>query len=228
MIITIPYGTRLVGEVDRVPGRFHVATRCFHIWYLPLFPLSTWVISELDGEPIERLPLSLRSFAMAWLRIALVLVGHYHLATGGARLAAQHLPAGTMKWAVLAGVVLAIGGIILDLATERRVIAHGAIGLGLSLVAIPFTFLAPPHAYALPLGVGLLILAWLTLRGTRANAARAAELASTIGVSLPPPVATVHAAPRPRAPAPPAPIAPLRTEAPPPPEAAPDQPRVLR
>jgi hypothetical protein len=125
---------------------------------------------------------------------------------------------------VLLGALLALGGFILDLATEWKVIAHVVIAAGLTMILGPLAFLAS-DPYALPIGAGLLVLAWLTVRLARASDARAAELAEIIGISMPPPAAKVHVE---RPPAPPPPIAPLRTQAPPPPEAAPEQPRVLR
>lgn len=73
------FGTRHMGKVDEVPGYFYVATRCRHLWYLPLVPLDSWVIVDgtrrfnvTGGEWTSagvRLP-SIRwwSVVAAWLR----------------------------------------------------------------------------------------------------------------------------------------------------------------
>ena len=76
------YGTRYFGKVDEVPGHFHVATRCRHLWYLPLVPLDSWVILEgtrtfdPGGEWSAggvRLPsIRWRSVLCAWGRYGLV------------------------------------------------------------------------------------------------------------------------------------------------------------
>jgi hypothetical protein len=70
----IAIGKRLLGKVDKVPGRYHVATLCFHFCYLPLVPLGTYLIlteamsgmtNQFDGI---RLPFSLKSWLVAWWR----------------------------------------------------------------------------------------------------------------------------------------------------------------
>ena len=73
----IAWGRRLFGRVDRVPGRFHVATLCFHFCYLPLVPLGTYLIlsQEMSGMTTHfdgvRLPFSLKSWLIAWSRTVL-------------------------------------------------------------------------------------------------------------------------------------------------------------
>jgi hypothetical protein len=73
----IAWGRRLFGRVDRVPGRYHVATLCFHFCYLPLVPLGTFLIlsQSMSGMSTEftgiRLPLSLKSWLIAWSRTVL-------------------------------------------------------------------------------------------------------------------------------------------------------------
>jgi hypothetical protein len=44
------HGTRLYGEVDRVPGMFHVSTMFFHVYFLPLWPVGGYVIVERPEE----------------------------------------------------------------------------------------------------------------------------------------------------------------------------------
>src|SRR5262245_60321164 len=72
------FGTRLFGKVDEVPGMFHVATRFFHIDYVPLFPVQSVVVlehksgiigGEFRGVPI---PMNFKSIAVAWGRAAAI------------------------------------------------------------------------------------------------------------------------------------------------------------
>ena len=42
------YGQRLYGKVDHVPGMFYVSTMFFHVNYVPLVPLGSYVV--LDGS----------------------------------------------------------------------------------------------------------------------------------------------------------------------------------
>ena len=66
------YGTKLYGEVDRVPGLFSVSTLFFHINYVPLFPTGTYVVIEgshseesFNGKQIG---LSLKSILAGYVR----------------------------------------------------------------------------------------------------------------------------------------------------------------
>lgn len=70
----IVFGTRLYGLVHLVPGRFHVATRFFHLFFIPLIPLRTWIVVRESGDSWEGTPtsLSIKSVLFAWIRAALV------------------------------------------------------------------------------------------------------------------------------------------------------------
>ncbi|MGC3998136.1 MAG: hypothetical protein QM767_11865 [Anaeromyxobacter sp.] len=80
----IVFGSRLFGKVDHVPGHFYVATRFAHLYFLPLFPTSSWVVlddgshessltsSQWQGARLGRI--AWRSVAMAWLRAGLMAV----------------------------------------------------------------------------------------------------------------------------------------------------------
>ena len=73
----IIWGQRMYGRVDRFAGS-HVATRFFHFYYLPLIPLSSWLVLEEkeQGQFIgTQVPLQLRSVLLAWLRVASVIAG---------------------------------------------------------------------------------------------------------------------------------------------------------
>src|ERR1700733_10548478 len=66
----IVYGSRLMGKCDDVPGLFHVATKCFHIDYIPLAPLQSYIVLSKSGTKFNgvKIPLSLKSFGLAWMR----------------------------------------------------------------------------------------------------------------------------------------------------------------
>ena len=64
------FGMRMFGQTDRVPGVFHVATRFFHICFVPLYPVKSILVLEEGtgrdgGIPI---PMSKNSLAAAWSR----------------------------------------------------------------------------------------------------------------------------------------------------------------
>jgi hypothetical protein len=78
-------GTRFVGDVDHVPGLFRVATRCHHLYYVPLIPTGTHLVLDFTEEDVTKwwnsgtrtivqtipLPWSWKSLGMAYLRAAL-------------------------------------------------------------------------------------------------------------------------------------------------------------
>src|SRR3989442_10481906 len=43
------FGTRLFGQADRVAGLFCVRTRFFHINFVPLIPLASYLVFEEKG-----------------------------------------------------------------------------------------------------------------------------------------------------------------------------------
>jgi hypothetical protein len=67
------YGTRLFGKVDAVPGMFHVATKFFHINFMPLIPTQGWLVVERDGSDWKgiAIPVSMKSVLVAWIRLVL-------------------------------------------------------------------------------------------------------------------------------------------------------------
>ena len=68
------FGTRLFGKVDQVDD-VHVATKFFHVQFVPLFPLESWVVLSKDGDGWQGFPmakLAWKSVLIAWLRAALV------------------------------------------------------------------------------------------------------------------------------------------------------------
>jgi hypothetical protein len=68
-------GTQLYGKVDQVPGLLHVGTQFFHLNFVPLVPMGSYVVLEgrpasddTPGVPIEW---SRKSVFFGWLRAAL-------------------------------------------------------------------------------------------------------------------------------------------------------------
>lgn len=67
----IIYGTRMYGRIDKFAGQC-IATRFFHLYYLPLIPLSSWLVLGNTDDGQERvidIGLSGRSLGIAYLRI---------------------------------------------------------------------------------------------------------------------------------------------------------------
>ncbi len=65
------FGVRLFGRAEIVPGVFFIATRFFHICFVPLIPMQSFVIFEdsAQGGGGAALPaLHWGSISMAWLR----------------------------------------------------------------------------------------------------------------------------------------------------------------
>jgi hypothetical protein len=64
------YGSRLLGKVDVVPGMFFVATKCGHINFVPLIPMQSYLVLNQSGNKFNgiKIPLSWKSWGMAWLR----------------------------------------------------------------------------------------------------------------------------------------------------------------
>ncbi len=64
------FGYRFMGKVDQVPGYFHVATKFFHVNYLPLIPSKSYIVLSQTGKNIRGIPipLSWKSVGIAWAR----------------------------------------------------------------------------------------------------------------------------------------------------------------
>jgi hypothetical protein len=66
------FGTRNYGKVDHVPGLFYVATSFFHINFIPLIPVTTYIV--VDGsDRCVRIPMCFKSVLTAWARLGLIL-----------------------------------------------------------------------------------------------------------------------------------------------------------
>jgi hypothetical protein len=75
----IHFGTVLFGKVDEVPGLFYVKTQFFHLNFLPLFPMNSFVIHAAtetsEGQFSGRsLGYNWRSIMAAYVRAVLFIV----------------------------------------------------------------------------------------------------------------------------------------------------------
>jgi hypothetical protein len=113
----ITFGTRLFGKVDSVPGKCHVSTVCWHVYYLPLIPRKSYIIIHerhdrlsASFEGIE-IGFSWKSWLIAWVRLLLAvptLLGI--LATIGLAFAATNEKRTETHWSevVVVGAIVAI------------------------------------------------------------------------------------------------------------------------
>lgn len=62
----VVFGTRFFGWVDQVEGVGTVATRFFHVMWIPLVPLGTWFM--LGDDRGTQIGLSVKSILVAWIR----------------------------------------------------------------------------------------------------------------------------------------------------------------
>lgn len=71
--MVIVWGERFTGNVDAVPGLFHVSTKFGHIYYLPILPEQSFLVLEKTGNGIRGVPLpfSWKSLGVAWARVAI-------------------------------------------------------------------------------------------------------------------------------------------------------------
>lgn len=64
-----------MGKTDAVPGLFHVETRFWHIDFLPIVPIQSFLVLQVRGEAnrLVKIPLWNRSVVAAWLRVVSVI-----------------------------------------------------------------------------------------------------------------------------------------------------------
>src|SRR3954470_304932 len=74
--MVIIWGTTHAGKVDEVPGLFHVVTQFGHLYYIPLIPTGSYIVLEKNSDGGFRgasIPISFKSWLVAWLREACIL-----------------------------------------------------------------------------------------------------------------------------------------------------------
>ncbi|MBI5369184.1 MAG: hypothetical protein HZA54_19260 [Planctomycetes bacterium] len=66
------FGTNTYGEVDKVPGLFHVTTKFFYLQFVPLIPMQSFLMFEeeeaADGPRGIKIPMSGKSVGVAYAR----------------------------------------------------------------------------------------------------------------------------------------------------------------
>jgi hypothetical protein len=196
--MVVIYGTNLYGRVDHVGDTYHVATRFAHLYYLPLIPLSSWLVvndtesdNTFSGWPVG---LRLRSVVSGYLRAwggGAALVGALAAGYHGFRTVLGNDSLAFALSVVLAALVgfLVVAALV---ARPRRALLAGSAWVVLTLVLMAYTGLVFPQCWTAVLGgVGL---TWLTrLRWDRADHTRALKLAAAAG--LPAELLLVHLAP---------------------------------
>jgi hypothetical protein len=73
--MVIIWGTTHAGKVDEVPGMFHVVTQFGHLYYIPLIPTGSYIVLDKNSDGGFRgvsIPISFKSWLVAWLRAACV------------------------------------------------------------------------------------------------------------------------------------------------------------
>lgn len=80
-------GTHLYGKVDQVPGLLHVGTQFFHVNFVPLVPMASFVVLDgverkEDDAPGVPIPLNGKSLFFAWLRSGMYIGGGLAAAGG--------------------------------------------------------------------------------------------------------------------------------------------------
>jgi len=74
----IVYGQSTCGKVDKVPNLFYVCTRFFHVYYVPLIPVQSYLVlagSESGDGGFQGIPISMsfKSVLVGWMRAGLIL-----------------------------------------------------------------------------------------------------------------------------------------------------------
>ena len=147
------FGQMRCGKVDQFAGLFHVVTEFFHVNFVPLVPVRSFLVPTLDvplmggtgGEvPIK---LSVKSVLTAWVRTALVLL-------------------------VLFNVLFFLGNLV------RWVVTWARPGAAPPPEMLPDALLNP-----LALAIGFAIFLGLTYRFSKAGYDRAVELAALLGLT---------------------------------------------
>jgi hypothetical protein len=62
------YGQDIYGSIDRVPGFFRIGTRFYHVYYVPLIPIGTFVVLQQQGKHFRgiQIPLNAKSVMLAY------------------------------------------------------------------------------------------------------------------------------------------------------------------
>ena len=74
------YGQTMYGKVDEVEGFCWVSTQFFHLYFVPIIPLGSYIVTGEEGDDIQglKVPLSGKSVGIAYLQgacIVAIIVG---------------------------------------------------------------------------------------------------------------------------------------------------------
>jgi hypothetical protein len=108
------HGEHMYGYVDRVPGLCSVATQFFHINFVPLFPLGTYIVLEgaspQQGPQGKRIPMNAKSVLVGYFRgwVGLAAVGLFaYCAIQAGTILLDGQPDGLVRGLVIAGLLAA-------------------------------------------------------------------------------------------------------------------------
>jgi len=152
----IIYGKRLCGRVDRVPGVLYVATQFFHLYFIPVAPVNSFIIMEgsegKDGFKGVKTRFSAKSIVVTYCRTLLFLGGSLMLMVGALQAcnrASDAISSGSGS----------LGYFVLP--------ALGAISISVCFLWRPWSVATEPHAQELAASVGIskdTLDAWLLER----------------------------------------------------------------
>jgi hypothetical protein len=106
----IIWGERLMGKCDTIPGIGHVATRFFHIQFIPFAPVRSFLVFQYGVAPVPAvpIPLSTKSILTAWSRAGFVIGGFFSTLAGFSILCQPRPPVVGGMLLMLVGPVAAI------------------------------------------------------------------------------------------------------------------------
>lgn len=72
----IVFGQRFYGEAEQVSNGWTVETKFFHLYFLPITPMESYLVTRREGEAVFGFPISLsfKSVLAGYLRVWMLLV----------------------------------------------------------------------------------------------------------------------------------------------------------
>jgi hypothetical protein len=127
----VVYGTGLYGRVDVVPGLFYVATKFFHIFWIPILPLESHIVVEELDEGWRGVPIGMNGRSvLAGLLRGLLLRGGIGV--------------------VIIGIIAAAmaSGDAAQMGLAYRLLGFGAAGVVVGLLTLPLGREPTPERFA--------------------------------------------------------------------------------
>jgi hypothetical protein len=155
----IIWGQRMFGKTDHVGNLFYVRTQFFHLWYIPLIPLTTYIVlagsEQGTGFKGMQTSMSLKSVLSGWVRAACVLGGAFCLIAGLINFmsyvdknSTEGLANALLCVGVLAGAVLLYWLTMLFSRASYHRAVELASELGLAEEAVAQLYAAAPETYS--------------------------------------------------------------------------------